>query len=76
MKEMAVGGGVSLGVMLERRRLEMRIHRVQRVLRALQDRHRVRGRGGKAPAPLGQTIEEFARELADLRRRLDRLQSV
>jgi hypothetical protein len=40
----------------------------------LQDRRR--GRHGKVPAPLGQTIEDFGRELADLRRRLDRLQSV
>ncbi|MEA2305471.1 MAG: hypothetical protein QOH43_2751 [Solirubrobacteraceae bacterium] len=74
MGETAVWGGASLGDMLERRRLEMRIHRIQRVLRALQDRHAIRLRGGKVPPPLGHTIEEFGRELADLRRRLDHLQ--
>jgi hypothetical protein len=74
MGEIAVrGGGATLGEMLERRRLEIRIHRVQRVIGALQDRHRARGRHGAAPSALGQTIEDFAYELAELRRRLNGL---
>jgi len=59
----------SLGVELERDRLERRAARVRLVIRALRDRadHRYYG---ATPRPLGAAIEDFGRELAELERRL------
>lgn len=64
------GTSRSLGRRLERDRLEQRAVRVRQVIHAL--RERADAREGAAPRPLQAAIQDFARELEDLERRLER----
>jgi hypothetical protein len=50
----------------ERARLAHRADRIERVLVALQERHRERTLRGAVPAPLSQSIAEFAARLAQV----------
>jgi tetraprenyl-beta-curcumene synthase len=60
----------SLAHQLERDRLEQRAARVRQVIHALRERAAARDTTGGAPRPLRAAIEDFARELAELERRL------
>jgi hypothetical protein len=51
----------------ERERLADRAARIERVLAALRDRRRERSSRGSVPAPLNQSIGEFAAQLARVR---------
>jgi hypothetical protein len=52
---------------LERARLAHRADRIERVLVALRERHHERSLRGAVPAPLSQSIAEFAAQLAQVR---------
>jgi hypothetical protein len=52
---------------LERTRLAHRAERIERVLTALRERHQERSLRGVVPAPLNQSIAEFAAQLAQVR---------
>lgn len=52
---------------LERARLAHRAQRIEQVLAALRERHRERSLRGAVPAPLSQSIAEFAAQLAQVR---------
>jgi hypothetical protein len=62
----------TIGVQLERQRLEHRAHRIEHVLRALRERsvHRRTPSGG-VPRPLTEAIAGFDVELRRVRRRLE-----
>jgi hypothetical protein len=52
---------------LERARLAHRADRIEEVLIALRKRHRELSLRGAVPAPLSQSIAEFAAQLAQVR---------
>jgi hypothetical protein len=52
---------------LERARLAHRADRIERVLTELRERHRDQTLRGAVPAPLSQSIAEFAAQLALVR---------
>lgn len=60
----------TLGAALERRRLEHRIVRLERVLASLHDRAVYRATQGQVPEPLRQAIAGFDAEVQALRRQL------
>jgi len=63
-------GSPTLGHDLERRRLEHRIRRVQRVVGALEDRATLRSSEGGIPPALTEAVRDFSSELSRLNRRL------
>jgi hypothetical protein len=65
----------TIGAALERRRLEHRARRVQRVLAALDERVAERRGSGPVPGALREAIRDFERELRSVHRRLDALPS-
>ncbi|HEU4976155.1 MAG TPA: hypothetical protein VFT50_13755 [Baekduia sp.] len=65
----------TIGAALERRRLEHRARRVQRVLAALEDRVAARRGTGPVPGGLREAIRDFERELGRVRERLRGLPS-
>jgi hypothetical protein len=66
----------TLGAELERVRLAHRARRIERVLVALRERRTERARAGPVPPALSEAIDEFSRELAQLRARLSAMQSM
>jgi hypothetical protein len=67
----------TIGSDLERRRLEHREQRIERVLAALHDRAVYRGAvSGEPPRPLRHAIADFATELRTIRDRLAELAHV
>ena len=64
---------LSIGGDLERRRLEARVVKLQRVVRVLQRRADGPLRARYRRTGLRRTVEEFERELTDARRRLGQL---
>lgn len=60
----------SLGVDLERIRLQHRARRIERVLDVLRERRALSRQTGPRPAALDQAIAGFGEELGSVRRRL------
>jgi hypothetical protein len=60
----------TLGGELERVRLAHRTRRIERTLVSLRERRAERARAGAVPPALSQAIDDFSRELAQLRARL------
>ena len=61
----------TLGAELERDRLQGRAHRLERVVAALHARARDHAvRSGRVPRPLAASLQDFQRELTDVRRLL------
>jgi hypothetical protein len=65
----------TLGRELERARLAHRTHRIERVLVSLRERRTERARAGAVPPALNQAIDDFTRELAQLRAGLSAMPS-
>jgi hypothetical protein len=65
----------TLAAELERVRLAHRVQRLERVLAALGDRREHQARVGTVAPALGHAIEDFSRELAELRARLSAMRS-
>jgi hypothetical protein len=63
----------TIGADLERRRLQHRALRIERVLVVLQERKTLGLRSGSRPAALDQAIAGFGAELAAVRERLVRM---
>lgn len=63
----------TFGETLERRRLEFRERRLERVVGALRHREVTRHHHGPAPAPLREAIARFSGEMIAVRQRLDAL---
>jgi hypothetical protein len=63
----------TFGETLERRRLEFRERRLERVVGALRHRELTRHHHGQAPAPLREAIARFSGEMTAVRQRLDAL---
>ena len=62
-----------IGVDLERRRLQHRARRIERVIAVLQQRRSTGTPTGSRPAALDQAIAGFGAELASVRARLVRM---
>lgn len=60
----------TLGEDLARRRAEVRVLRLERVLSALRDREQVYEREGAVPPPLRAAIRDFSTELEQMRSEL------
>jgi hypothetical protein len=65
----------TLGAELERVRLAHRTRQIERVLVSLRERRTERARAGPVPPALSQAIDDFSRELAQLRARLSAMPS-
>lgn len=63
-------GKATIGVDIERRRLEHRAHRIEFTIAALSRLADTRAPDGPVPVPLREAIVGFSRELAELDRRL------
>jgi hypothetical protein len=65
----------TLGAELERVRLAHRAGRIERALVSLHERRTERAQAGDVPLALSQAIDDFSRDLAQLRARLSAITS-